>query len=132
MVNYIYDPFRNWEMFNELYIDPKLGIKAFLDIKQRLLIDKYILSMKRCEDILNQKDEFQRLNAVNFVDSMVIVGDMIYSCYLKSLKDKSLRDLCSVYFLKEINRINRFMNNIYSDYHTITRADVNRIIKEYK
>ena len=132
MINYIYDPFNSWYIFAHKYDDINLGLGAFLDIKQRLLIDKYILTIKKCEDILNGKDEIQKLHSIKFADSIIIVGNMIYDFYVLSLKDKSLRNKSIENIKKDTNRINEFLSTIYSDYRTLTDTDLKKIIKEYK
>lgn len=132
MINYVYDVFCNWFIFGKMYNDPKIGIKAHLDIKFRLLIDKYILTIKKCEDILNDKDEIQKLHSVKFMDSIVLVGNIIYDLYIQSLNDKSLKGKAMNYMRNEIDRINDFIEIIYTNYETISEEDIKMIIKEYK
>ena len=132
MINYIYEPFNAWYVFASKYYNINLGLKAYLDIKQRLLIDKYLLTMKKCEDILNDKDDIKRLHSIMYADSLILVGDIIFDKYVESLSNPELRSTVTEYLKKEIDRINSFMKIIYTDYNTLSKKELNMIIKEYK
>jgi hypothetical protein len=116
------------------FSNKNVNVTAYLDIKVRLLINKYILTIKKCEDILNEKDEIQKLHSIMFADSLIMVGDIIYDVYIKSLKskDKTLRNKSVELIKKEIDRINSFMKIIYCNYNTLTQEELKMIIKEYK
>lgn len=134
MINYIYDPFNSWYILMLKFSNKNVNVTAYLDIKVRLLINKYILTIKKCEDILNEKDEIQKLHSIMFADSLIMVGDIIYDVYIKSLKskDKTLRNKSVELIKKEIDRINSFMKIIYCNYNTLTQEELKMIIKEYK
>jgi len=134
MINYIYDSFNSWYILMLKFSNKNVNVTAYLDIKVRLLINKYILTIKKCEDILNEKDEIQRLHSIMFADSLIMVGDIIYDVYIKSLKskDKTLRNKSVELIKKEIDRINSFMKIIYCNYNTLTQEELKMIIKEYK